>query len=52
MKYALVIMIRDEIEGITHLFNRIPFDKFDEIIAIDGMSTDGSVEFLDKKGIK
>ena len=52
MKYALVIMIRDEIEGITHLFNQIPFDKFDEIIAIDGMSTDGSVEFLDKKGIK
>jgi glycosyltransferase involved in cell wall biosynthesis len=52
MKYALVIMIRNEIEGITQLFHKIPFDKFDEVIAIDGMSSDGSAEFLESKGIK
>ena len=52
MKYALVIMIRNELEGITYLFNKIPFDKFDEVVAIDGMSSDGSAEFLEKKGIK
>jgi dolichol-phosphate mannosyltransferase len=52
MKYALILMIRDEIEGITQLFDRIPFDKFDEVVAIDGMSSDGSVEFLKKKNVK
>jgi dolichol-phosphate mannosyltransferase len=44
-------MIRDEIDGIIQLFDQIPFDKFDEVLAIDGMSTDGSAEFLDKRGI-
>ena len=52
MRYALVIMIRNEIEGITHLFDRIPLDKFDEVVAIDGMSNDNSVEFLENKGIR
>ena len=51
MKHALVIMIRNEIQGITQLFNQIPFDKFDEVIVIDGMSSDGSAEFLEKKGL-
>jgi len=44
-------MIRNEIQGITQLFNQIPFDKFDEVIVIDGMSSDGSAEFLEKKGL-
>ena len=35
MKYALIIMIKDEIEGIVQLFDQIPFDKFDEVVAID-----------------
>ena len=52
MKYALIIMIKDEIDGISHLFDKIPFNKFDNVLAVDGMSTDGSVEFLRKKGIK
>jgi dolichol-phosphate mannosyltransferase len=51
MKYALIIMIKNEIDGITELFNKIPFDKFDEVVAIDGMSNDGSEKFLKKKGI-
>jgi glycosyltransferase involved in cell wall biosynthesis len=44
-------MIKNEIDGITELFNKIPFDKFDEVVAIDGMSNDGSEKFLKKKGI-
>ena len=44
-------MIRDEIDGIVQLFHQIPFDKFDEVVAIDGMSSDGSAEFLKKQGI-
>ena len=50
--YALIIMIRNEIEGITRLFDQIPFDEFDEVVAIDGMSDDGSAEFLESKEIK
>jgi dolichol-phosphate hexosyltransferase len=45
-------MIKNEIEGITHLFDKIPFDKFDEVLAIDGLSTDGSTEFLKDNGIR
>ena len=52
MRNALIILIKDEIKGIVHLFDQIPFNKFDEVLAIDGMSTDGSAEFLKNKGIK
>lgn len=45
-------MIKNEIDGITQLFDQIPFNEFNEVLAIDGMSVDGSVEFLRKKGIK
>ena len=52
MTYALIILIRNEIEGIKNLFDKIPFDKFDEVLAIDGMSDDGSVNFLENRGVK
>jgi hypothetical protein len=52
MKYALIILIKNEIKGVTQLFNQIPFDKFNEVLAIDGMSNDGSVEFLEENKIK
>jgi SAM-dependent methyltransferase len=34
------------------IFPRIPFDRVDEVIAIDGHSTDGTVDFLQSKGVK
>ena len=52
MTFALIILIRNEIEGITQLFDKIPFNSFSEIIAVDGMSNDGSYEFLKDKGLK
>ena len=52
MKVSLIIFTRNEIEGIKSIFPLIPFDKVDEVIAIDGHSTDGTVEFLKQKGIK
>lgn len=51
MKSTLVIFTLNEIEAATKLFNRIPFDKFDEAFVIDGGSTDGTVEFFQGKGI-
>ncbi len=49
---SLLIFTRNEIEGIRSIFNTIPFDCVDEVIAIDGHSTDGTVEFLESKNIK
>src|SRR3989338_8395025 len=52
MKSTLVILTRNEIEGVRTLFNKIPFDKFDECFVMDGGSTDGTVEFFKEKGIE
>jgi glycosyltransferase involved in cell wall biosynthesis len=49
---SLLIFTRDEIEGLQSIFNKIPFDSVGEVIAIDGHSTDGTIEFLQSKGIK
>ena len=51
-KKTLLIFNRNEIDGLRHIWNSIPFDLFDEVFAIDGNSTDGSYEFLVEKGVK
>jgi glycosyltransferase involved in cell wall biosynthesis len=52
MKSTLVILTFNEIEGITALYDKIPFSAFDEYFAIDGGSSDGTTEFLRKKGME
>ncbi len=49
---SLLIFTRNEIDGLRSIFNLIPFESVDESIAIDGHSTDGTVEFLQSKNIK
>ena len=51
-KATLVILTRNEIVGIKTLYNKIPFDKFDEVFAVDPGSTDGTLEFFKEKGVK
>lgn len=51
MKTTLVILTLNEIEGITALFDKIPFKEFDEVIALDGGSTDGTIQFFEKNNI-
>jgi 2-polyprenyl-3-methyl-5-hydroxy-6-metoxy-1,4-benzoquinol methylase len=51
MRTSLIIFTRNEIEGLKSIFPRIPFAAVDETIAVDGHSTDGTVEFLRSKGI-
>jgi glycosyltransferase involved in cell wall biosynthesis len=51
-KSSLLIFSRNEIDGLNAIFPKIPLNAVDEVIAIDGQSTDGSVEFLQSKGIK
>jgi glycosyltransferase involved in cell wall biosynthesis len=50
-KAALFITTRNEYEGISQLFDRIPVQAFAEVYALDGGSTDGTVEFFERKHI-
>lgn len=50
-KSALFISTRNEIHGLTDLFNRIPLASFEEYYALDGGSTDGTIEFYKKNNI-
>ena len=49
---ALFISTRNEIEGVTTLLPKIPVDRFDECYALDGGSTDGTVELFREHGIE
>ncbi|BDA79180.1 hypothetical protein LPTSP3_g21100 [Leptospira kobayashii] len=51
MKITLVILTLNEIVGLKEIFSKIPLKSVDEIIAVDGGSTDGTVEFLKEKKI-
>ena len=52
MKVSLILFTRNEIEGLKEVYPRIPLSYVDELIAVDGHSTDGSVEYLQSKGVK
>lgn len=49
---ALFISTLNEIEGITKLFPKIPISSFDECYALDGGSSDGTIEFFEENGVK
>lgn len=49
---SLCLIIKNEIDGCRHDIPLLPLNKFDEIFAIDGGSTDGTIEFLREKKIK
>ncbi len=52
MSSTLVILTYNEIEGITALFDRIPFDAVDEFFVVDGGSTDGTIQFCRERGVR
>lgn len=49
MTLTLVVLTKNEIQGLTALFDRIPFESVDEAFAVDGGSTDGTLEFYEKR---
>ena len=51
-KSSLVILTLNEIEGISELFDKIPFNEVDESFVVDGGSTDGTVEFFRERGVR
>lgn len=52
MKFSLVILTLNEIEGCKIIIPRINKELFDEIIVIDGGSTDGTIDFLKSHNLK
>jgi len=52
IKSTLVILTRNEIEGMTAMLKKIPFKQVDETFVIDYNSTDGTKEFIKKHKIR
>lgn len=50
-KSTLVILTRNEIDGVKALIRKIPFEAVDDFFAVDYKSTDGTVEFFKKHQI-
>lgn len=51
MKISLVFLTLNEIVGLNTLFAKVPLSEVDEIFAVDGGSTDGTVEFFEKHDV-
>lgn len=49
---TLVVLTLNEIEGLRQVFPKIPTHCVDEILAVDGGSTDGTLEFFGARGIR
>lgn len=49
---TLIILTRNEIEGLKSVLGTIPRKSVDEIFAVDFNSTDGTVEYFKKNNIK
>lgn len=52
MKYSLVLLTRNEIDGLNHVFKNIPLSEFDEVFGVDGGSTDGTLDFYKNHGVR
>jgi glycosyltransferase involved in cell wall biosynthesis len=46
MKVSLCLLVWNELEGCKIDVPNLPLDQFDEVYAVDGGSTDGTVEYL------
>jgi len=52
VKRSIILLTFNEIEAVPKLFDRIPRSCADEILAVDGGSKDGTIEFLRGKGVR
>ena len=52
MSTALIILTLNEVVGVKHILPQVKTEGIDEIIVIDGGSTDGTIDEVKKMGIK
>lgn len=52
MKIALCLLTLNELIGCRHDIPKLPLNKFDEVFALDGGSTDGTLKYLKDSNIK
>jgi glycosyltransferase involved in cell wall biosynthesis len=52
LKYSLIFLTLNEIDGLKAIFNKIPVNEFDEIFAVDGGSIDGTLEFYKENSVR
>ncbi len=52
IKGTLVILTLNEIEGLSKLVNKIPIKDIEEVFAVDGGSTDGTLDVYKKNKIR
>ena len=52
MRVSLVILTLNEIDGLRALYDRIPLSIVEEVVAVDGGSTDGTLEFFTERKCK
>jgi len=52
MKRSLVLLTFNEIEATPKVFDRIPLSSADEVFAVDGGSTDGTIPYLESKRLR
>jgi glycosyltransferase involved in cell wall biosynthesis len=50
MKYTLIIPTLNEIDGVREIMPKIRDEWYDQLIIVDGNSTDGTIEYLREKG--
>ncbi len=51
IRTSLIILTRNEIQGVKSVLRKVPFSAVDEYFVVDYKSTDGTIEFLRKHGI-
>jgi glycosyltransferase involved in cell wall biosynthesis len=49
---TLVVLTLNEIDGAGHVFPKLPLSSVDEVLVVDGGSTDGTIEFFRARGVQ
>lgn len=52
MKISLVLLTLNEIDGVRVMIPKLPRDAVEEILAVDGGSTDGTREYFEEQSIR